>query len=396
MAINPFLLDQYLTPGGKNDGSSLANFERRKFYKEFPYFGDLPNPMDSWYDKLYYGRVDRTQNGIVISDQAMADRLVQIKSTKNVFVLDFVADAFADFHQHMRAASTSGYINNAGTRFNILEPVRGWKNYQTEFSDSRQHLRSAVQSYFRREKRADRAVTGFKAFLNEFINFLELRPLIDPVTLSGFVVSNSSHPMMSGLSIELTSDDHGDDTPKVTKYMLDPNFDYYVRAARKYGFYVHRNAPWKLTADVFSDKMLSYLDVYGANESNFFSHYYDRSYTKDIQHMKEDLVSIYNSYVTAFPLIRTEKPPFGPGNARVCQNTTIENKLRESITMSAVDSIVGDGYWLDFYFRLRLREKNLDFNNINTEITNALQINKVQGLEIATKYVNDQVKPYLY
>tara|TARA_Y100000593_G_scaffold12569_2_gene23139 strand:+ start:620 stop:1831 length:1212 start_codon:yes stop_codon:yes gene_type:complete len=400
MAYNPLLIRHYLDPAGMNGMDSIKAFESRRFYKDFPYFTELPNPMDSWYDKLYFGRVDRFQNGIVVSEETINSRLVQLKDSKNIFVLDFVADAFHDLQRHLRAASDSGYINNAGTRFNKLKPIRGWQNYKNQFADTRDFLYDIFFSYLRSNTAASSRIVNFGTFLIEFINYLETKPTNVPTTLSGFVVSNTSHPMVSGLSIELFQGDHGSDTPKVREYMLDPNFDYYVRAARKYGFYVHKNAPWKLTADVLSNPMLEYLVEYGVSKANFFSHYYDRTYTLDMEQLKTDLLGMYNRYAEAFPLIRETHPAYvnslEPGNPRLCSSTHVTFQNRLTMSRPAMEAQFNDGYWIDFYCRLRFREKDLYIKNVRSIILEGIQRAQVYGFESGIKHINDAVKPYLY
>ena len=84
-------------PKGNNKLSSYAIFTQRKFYKEEVFGDNLPTPIDLWYEKPFYGRVD-TNN---IPVYPIESKLKAIDSaTGNVFVLDFVADAFKDFREN--------------------------------------------------------------------------------------------------------------------------------------------------------------------------------------------------------------------------------------------------------------------------------------------------------
>ena len=48
-------------PEGSNSLGSLANYFERKLYAEAVYPDSSPRPLDTWYGKIYYGKVDRDQ-----------------------------------------------------------------------------------------------------------------------------------------------------------------------------------------------------------------------------------------------------------------------------------------------------------------------------------------------
>ena len=229
-------------PLGSNDATSATfNFRERKKYKEVAYFLDLPTPLDSWYDKLYFGRVDIIQNGIIIKQDT--SNLTQLGDTEqNVFVLDFVAQAFNDLRETLLGYGTSGLINTEGTIFYDISAVGGLYNYEKDLVQNRNQLLGAITAWIIGTPSANQRVTDFKSFLEELFDYLNANLHNLPLTLSGYVTSNSSNPMISGLAIELTKDDYGDDYRKLQGYILDPNFRFFVKAARRHGFYVDRNA----------------------------------------------------------------------------------------------------------------------------------------------------------
>ncbi|HAI41234.1 MAG TPA: hypothetical protein DCM40_25560, partial [Maribacter sp.] len=54
-----------LNPSGNNGLSSFALYFQRVMYKEIIYPTDTKIPLDTWYDKQYYGRIDQKQNTII-------------------------------------------------------------------------------------------------------------------------------------------------------------------------------------------------------------------------------------------------------------------------------------------------------------------------------------------
>ena len=63
----PYDYDQLTHPQGKNDLSAEAKYYQRLMYKEaiYPAPTEAPKPLDTWYDKQLYGRLDRCQNTII-------------------------------------------------------------------------------------------------------------------------------------------------------------------------------------------------------------------------------------------------------------------------------------------------------------------------------------------
>ena len=57
-----FDLESLTDPRGRNGLSSFEAYYERLLYKEMIYPPFLWEPLDTWYDKQYYGKVDRLQN----------------------------------------------------------------------------------------------------------------------------------------------------------------------------------------------------------------------------------------------------------------------------------------------------------------------------------------------
>ena len=113
-------------PEGNNDLNSFELFNQRKLYKEQSYPSKestgVPTPFDLWYEKPLYGRVNQKGNPIVVNQT----KLKRIESsTLDVFVLDFVADEFADFRNEFLFLNKQ---DTGGTEFSSLTPVKGWIN----------------------------------------------------------------------------------------------------------------------------------------------------------------------------------------------------------------------------------------------------------------------------
>ena len=390
----PYSVAQLMNPRGSNALSSREAFEQRKMYKDVPYFIDLPTPLKSLYDKLYFGRVDLIQNGVVIKQQT--SNLKQINTTAgNIFVLDFVADAFEDLKQHLLMAATEGLISTDSV-YTQLDPINGLLDYSPPYITLKQTWQRRFTTRINSNRQISNRVTGLQAYVKELFSYMDSRVNYIPLTFTGYVVSNYSSPMISGLSIELQTNNYSTDAVKMSKYMKDPNFRYFVQAARKFGFYVDRNGPWKITADPLSCPMQGYMSHY-INVSpafpgvSFFNHYYEKTYLQDFARLKDTLRVMYNKFATDFPRITIETTR----HTRCHRGTQQEVSYRLPTNAATVDTL-GDRYWLDVYFKIRLKESQLEMTDYRYKYNMAIEILETYDLNRAVRYINNEIKPYLY
>ena len=105
-----------------------------------------------------------------------------------------------------------------------------------------------------------------------------------PVTKTGMTYSRFYNPMFSGLCIEISTADHGDDEWKFRNFINNYNFKLYSLAASKFGFLIDKNAPWRLVANLNSAQMKSYINNYlqiinmsGFTEPSVGGHFHEYS-----------------------------------------------------------------------------------------------------------------------
>jgi len=429
----PYSPEEVLNLRGSNKLSARQAFYERKKYKDIPLFLDLPEPLHSWYDAYYFGRVDPIQNGIALKPMGPYEwgvrqtakgmttyepnrrqTLKEVKSTAgNVFVLNFVADAFEDLRHHLQRAGDAGLISTANTVYYKLEPTAGWENYQNGFVRLNRAYGAAFSGWIRGNKKRSNAVLSFPSFVKELHNYMGTGLNTLPLTLTGYVVSNYSSPMISGFSLELKEKpDYAEDAPKFNDYILDPNFDYFVKAARKYGFYVDRNGPWKITADPFSAPMLAQMvkqygpnceqiggyfeaptgeDALGPTPAQFFNTYYYKTYKLDLEKLKMTLLRMYNKFAEDHPRIVIETD----ATVRCPDHLPREIITRPQITLANLEEL-GDIFWLHTYFKIRTREARIECTDYDQKLHMINNMYKTYDVETAMRYINNTIKPYLY
>ena len=248
-----------IDPRATNQTPSDDLYLERQIYRLFAYPEDTEKPIDLWYDKTLYGKVDKNYNAILLAENF----LKQLPgSDGKLFAMNFVADAFGDLRNFLITSANSNRISSEGSILTLLNPTSAWQPVSNNYFD---HITGIYQSYtttFLDQDNQFREVMDFKDFMEYFSLFLERTARNFPLSRTGFIMSHMCSVAAAGISIKVASEDHGDDSVKFNDFIRDVNFDFYVRAARKYGFFVDKNAPWQLIADLKSDVMQQYMSRY--------------------------------------------------------------------------------------------------------------------------------------
>lgn len=243
----------------RNGMNSKDLFQKRLDYLNvYPIGPNIPLPI-SFRTQNYksYGKINNRKDFVFVDDES----LVQI-SNSGVFVLNFVADAFRDLEKYINTDKGNKLLpdNFFTTQWG---PKRGWFNINEEYQSSMNTLYNNFIGPYLDGKVKHKDVINFETFLDIFFNeYLSEMIKEAPITKTGLVSSRFISPNASGLCIELSTKDHGDDNPKVIDFLSNPNFEFYALAASKFGFLIDQNAPWRLVANLNSPAMIEYARAY--------------------------------------------------------------------------------------------------------------------------------------
>jgi len=387
-------------PAGSNDLSSRAKFFQRTLYKEMIYPEDVTKPLDSWYDKNFFGRVDSEQHCVI----PRSGRLVRIReaTSPTLMCLDFVSVAFSDLVSHMKDAFLTGCINRGGNPvlFN-MKAVMSYTNPSVKYQTYLNALAEAfIVSY---TPSVASPIKNFQDFKPVFMEYLREMSKGYPITMPGLLLSGYTSPMISGLKIAIDTQDAGDDSIKYENFINDPNFLFYVQSAKKFGFLVDKNAPWILTADLFSDATMSYVDLYAnaagypITKSNFFSSYFYNIRSVSFGAFSSFVRSAYEKFANRKPLYEEEKTLFhqcGPGGEGELETTSGYRAY-----LSPADQL-SDREIIDLYTFLRNQETKSTTEILDTARQKSYELYRTFGSpsmqEQIPKYLNNLYKDYLY
>ena len=366
-------------PTGTNDLNSFELFVQRKRYKDSSYpltsTTGAPTPFDLWYDKPLYGRINKKGQPIIVIEE----KLKRVESAEtDLFVLDFVADAFENFRNEFLFLNKE---NAAGTVFEELLPVKGWESSVDNREIYIGQLYDLYGNNYITINNRKSSILSFDDFLNKFYEFFNEYGAEFPLTLSNYHLSSFVSPLASGIMIELSELDHGSDAEKYDDLLQNANFVCYAQTAEKFGFKIDKNAPWRLIADLGSP----YWEInFNLTLDKILNEYYNLAYEKDIQLMKDMFGRFYYTFSTAYP-------SFTKYMYSECKQKTVGKLVKRSfVSKQQIESNYTPKYWLNYYINVMAIESGTKLSN-ETKKTISSRANLIfdrNGMSEALNYVS--------
>lgn len=384
---SPFVLSL-----GSNSLGSAGSFQFRKHWKDNGFPVDLAdiNPMDFWYERLFYGRINKIGEIIYPSETNLKQIPVASKSDDTLWALDFVVDAFVELRNHIKDSEALGLIQPTGEIVNF-NPSAGWVSANLDYNFYMERLYDHLVTYWFQKENRNKKIKNFGNFLTEFLELVDDASEIMPFTKSALILSKYFSPLSSGLMIEISSASHAVDIVKQKSWIEDPNFTFYRNAAKQYGFLIDKNAPWRLIADINSAPMSTYMKAYGVTGETLFDEYYYKSHQNDIESLKIYLVEMYNAYVEAFPQVNETRVRRAGGKTLRTISRLVD---RFPTSLERVNVEYPPEFWLKTYYYIRLREMRVEIDNVafNRQVEKIYKAYKLLDFDKALDYINNKIR----
>lgn len=384
---------------GNNDMKSYPLYNARKMYEEICK-SDNPEYVDLRGNRLFFGKVDYDFNAIMLKGESSLRMFKQKKPAK---ALEFVVDAFEDLKKYIKVCENRfpGFVLETDDFLKDMKVKKGWTNVNNNYSDLLQTYNVIFHNSFIPQNSLDKKIKNVDDYIAKFMEFYEQTDATLPLTRSTFVLSRMTDPLSSGLMLELEDLNHADDEVKIKKYYAHRHFGFYVKAARKFGFLIDKNAPWRLIANFNSPNMLKYLERYGTNGDEIFDKYYVKTYLSDAETLKRYMIFYYNDYVRATPATESL---IGEGGRLLCKREMVLRKkfnyeayqrAQERQSSSVSNPMVSDDYWYPKYYALRMLEadKKVDRHKLARETRTIMRFIHISlDKPLALSYINDEAK----
>ncbi|MHA2010434.1 MAG: hypothetical protein ACXABD_14020 [Candidatus Thorarchaeota archaeon] len=376
---------------------------------------------DNFYDSStvkYYGKVNHNGDIVYPSEKYFRALPNPNKTSGNTFyVFNFVAKAFSDFRNYYIKGIATGIVKNDNTR--LLEPILGWQSMHKLYAENIDGLYAVVindymqspNQFFGSDSYYPKDFDHFMASFKKISNFTKGNIKL---SRSSFVLSTSCPLSTTGLAIEIAPIIGKSNILKaINNFYYDENFDFYMKALKKFGFMADIDYPGRIVADIGSPAMQAYMQNFGITFDNLFERYYYKAGDYDYDLIKIYLQQFYNSYVTDYPLrtvvknqgsVRTNKYsvqaanfkisniPIPVANTRLmCEKTTTEIIRKSKLTQNDLNNKYDNSYWLNVYAEVLNYELDsvLDNYHLDKTMNNAQDINKNIDFDSAKSYVNE-------
>ncbi len=368
-------------PRGINGLTSLASFFQDELYdKSYPGFQN-PESLDL-HDglKALYGKVD----GQMYAVMPKVDKMTQIlsESDESYFVLDFVNENFQDMVEYYNKLKNIGKVQDVGVYANI-EPVRAWTNPEPLYQSFKETMFSQFSETFVTPT-VDSQIRDYSSFEKVFLSFMAMITPQFPFTRTEFLLNITNSPMNSGLAIEISNQDCSDDYIKFAGFLKDPNYQIFTRAAKRFGFKVDKNAPWRLICDLKSPFVKERLVERGIlTFDEIFQNYYDRTSLTEVENLKDFMLTAYNAYVRTFPQYQevTTSPCSDIASRKV--------KKRYPFSTKQADDEIRPSHWIRLMAYTRSLETSRNWKQAQFDflIKRAYEILLYKGEKVAYNFV---------
>jgi hypothetical protein len=294
----------FLTTPANNEttfnGRTVYSEYVSEYIRQFSVFDDMDNNfIDTWNDRRLYGRVNSWYKPCF----PKLDKIISIEQKDYIYYgLDFVLDAFFEFKRYYEAMANKhkwDFKINTTSMETYIHPFELYKSY----------ILGALKSFnsVLAKKIVDPYCLNFNDYIKEVCNVFSMQRE-KVVLFSSYIASVDYDLTGSGLFIDLTSASYFNDKKKVEQFFEKTHYKFLVESARRFGFLVDVNIPWRIVADLNSFSMSYFikrrkelnhlLDTGGASDG--FEQFMAAFSTENEQYMmkngKELLLDIFNRY----------------------------------------------------------------------------------------------------
>lgn len=232
--------------GGETSSLREEHVERTRYRDSFQEEGFL----DTAYRDYLYGLVNENYEPVVLPDAS--EFLVSFGDlADDVFVLNFVRDRFLRMREDYQILIQNSSLVTFPVNLSELTPKFGHVSFDDKFEQYSTGLIQILAGIFDNER-----VTSFQSFLSEFESWIlssDSEPY--PITRSGFLLSTRCDVATTGIYINMNPDLDVNEDRKKGETIQDPSFSCYLDFCKYHGFYVDKNVPWRLVANLESPKM---------------------------------------------------------------------------------------------------------------------------------------------
>lgn len=334
-------------------GSTVKeSFDNRKQYKEQAIIENV-ELLDTLYQNCNYGLLNSDYEPVCLNtDENLTNLSKFTEGPAGLYAINFVVRAFESFQRYYIATTIDKGLDFPPVIGQPL-PRRGFANLDSTW---RQYISTQINNYGMLLAEDLSNVNDHQEILFDLIrtNVEEF-----PITKSGFLLSNKCPISVSGLTIELTELRYDQDTEK-SQFFNSYEYGCFAELVSEMGFYIDKNVPWRLIANLESPIMRNQILKYAPNATP--EQILNRTYRKKTHF--EDISAVYFFY------------------ARVLQNALARSNIEYTPSYS-------QEFLVEETLKIRMLETNMDMANLPGMKEDVLNIHRAYS----SSHPNNPLKP---
>ena len=338
----------------------------------------------------------------------------------NILVLDFVADSFNQLKNFIKKKKGLGVFSFPENDLLRMEPKKAYVDFAPAYNKQIDKVFNDFVKYLLKNSKTG-SIKDFNDFVINFKMFMESSKKFS-LTRTNFITHNPNVGFHNGMTIELSDLSHDKRVEFFEQYYENPNFKKLIQSIEKFGFFVDRNAPFRIVANLNSQTMQANARERGTMflqdnadrdfRRRLYQQYYVKSYTKEIDNLRRIMIDYYNLFTSNvfFPEFREKiETACGITETVMKKEAFPDNRntdLRYSPGGINNSPLEYDAkFWLNLFLDIRMREMNIkpeleEIQQIRNNISSLLLVppNELSShdnnIDIATPlvYIQGQLK----
>ncbi len=372
--------------GSYKETSLIEKYNLKKLYYDnifsknyYPYF------YDGFNEHKKYGFYDNDDNLIIPNLNYLSTYFNNNQiAHRNLF---FTIDAFKDlkkYYQDMvkRSIITSDVI------FNNLNVTKSSDDINVIYNKYSSDIYNIFTNTFLVDV-PKHYIKNINDFMKYFISFVKIAAKNFPITRTSYLKSKKTSINISGLCFSFNEILNDSVISNVNNIMSYETFDFFVENSARFGFFVDRNFPFRIIADLKSPAMKKYMSYYSIFSDDFvYKNYFFRAENNDLNILKNMVLNYWNLYASENPTV-VQYDDLGS-----CKKTFVSVHNVSGINLDILESYYSNNWFLRLYSFIRILEEKINisqvrFDSIHKEAYNILSLYDEKQ---AIQYINLRIK----
>ncbi len=315
-----------------------------------------------------YGKVNNIYDSVYLDEGKIS------YTADNKPAANFVVAAFNSVLEHFKRANNFERISPDEK---YLSDLRCYGGYMSPIEQYSNYINSVMEQYNFNYLKHDQ-INSFKDYLSHLIPYAKFLRSEFPLTFSGWLRSKRCSPFVTGLCLNISNDNFGDDVAKERDFLQSRNLNFYLDTCKSRGFYVAKSNPSVLIADINSAPMKAFMSEFGLDNS-LFATGYKLAFERDMELLTNKITEYYNMFIKNRQVIFKQK---------ISKDNKLYTKIEyinNNYNINNINNII---------YKLYINIKNIEEDyvygqaDINHFIKTAKNLEKKFDKEKAISYIN--------